>query len=124
MCAGRSARLERDERRALAAGLRLGCFLLAVRRAARSATSKMVGVMPSMPESMTAAARPRTKKRYTAVWPGAATLSPLTTGPTGTNGGANEGTGPLPSTAITICDEFQMRNASDATVAMASCSML
>src|SRR5260221_68964 len=60
--------------------------------------------------------------RYAIRWPGAPTLSPPTTGPTGTNGGANDGIGPLPSTSITCCDASQIRNASESTVAMASCS--
>ena len=47
-------------------------------------------------------------------------VSPPTTGPTGTNGGAKVGIGPLPSTSITCCAGSHMRNASDSTVAIAS----
>src|SRR5207245_2073792 len=49
-------------------------------------------------------------------------LSPLSTGPTGTNGGAKMGMGPLPITSDTICIGSHMRNASASTVAIASCS--
>src|SRR2546421_276781 len=49
-------------------------------------------------------------------------LSPLSTGPTGTNGGAKGGMGPFPMTSITCCMGSHMRKASESTVAMASCS--
>src|SRR5260221_5531955 len=55
-------------------------------------------------------------------WSGKGRLSPPTTGPTGTNGGANVGMGPFPSTSITCCDGSHIRNASESTVAMASWS--
>src|SRR5260370_31613656 len=60
--------------------------------------------------------------RYAIRWPGAEMLPPPTTGPTGTNGGANDGIGPLPITNITCCDGSHIRNASERTVAMASWS--
>src|SRR6059058_829337 len=62
------------------------------------------------------------RRRYAIRWPGAAMLSPPTTGPTGTNGGAKVGIGPLPMTSITCCIGSHIRNASESTVAMASCS--
>src|SRR5450432_1939090 len=55
-------------------------------------------------------------------WPGMGMLSPPTTGPTGTTGGAKVGIGPLPRTRDTSCDGSQMRNASESTVAMDSWS--
>src|SRR5687768_8336417 len=40
-------------------------------------------------------------------WPGVEMLSPITTGPTGTYGGANVGIGPFPKTFITCALAFQ-----------------
>src|SRR4029078_1996939 len=45
-------------------------------------------------------------------------LSPPTTGPAGTKGGAYVGTGPFPSTSMTCCIGSHMRKAIDSTVAM------
>src|SRR4051812_33714949 len=45
---------------------------------------------------------------YAIRWPGNGMLSPPTTGPTGTNGGANVGMGPFPSTSITCWDGSHM----------------
>lgn len=61
-------------------------------------------------------------RRYAIKWPGMAMLSPPMTGPTGTNGGAKVGMGPLPSTSEIIWEGNQIRNAIERTVAMASCS--
>src|SRR5689334_9831259 len=41
--------------------------------------------------------------------PGPETLSPITTGPTGTYGGAHDGMGPLPMTLTTCAVSFQSR---------------
>src|SRR5438132_8012333 len=64
------------------------------------------------------------RRRYAIRWPGAEMLSPPTTGPTGTNGGAKVGIGPLPITSITCCIGSHIRNASDSTVAIALWSAL
>src|ERR671923_814759 len=55
-------------------------------------------------------------------WPGVGMLLPPTTGPTGTNGGANVGMGPCPRTSITCCEGSQIMKASARTVAIASWS--
>src|SRR5262249_33180898 len=47
-------------------------------------------------------------------------LSPMTTGPTGTKGGANVGIGPLPMTSITCCATSQMAKPSAHTSAIES----
>jgi hypothetical protein len=48
---------------------------------------------------------------YVIRWPGVGMIDPPITGPTGTYGGANVGTGPLPNTFITIWDEIHVMNA-------------
>src|SRR5712691_5397864 len=55
-------------------------------------------------------------------WPGMGRLSPMTTGPTGTKGGAKVGIWPLPITSITCCIGSHIRKARASTVAMASWS--
>src|SRR5207248_1203855 len=97
---------------------------------ARASASKTTGSAPRRSSSC-AAARPAIPPPITAIrttgasqairCPGIAMLSPPITGPTGTNGGANEGIGPLPRTSITCCDGSHMRKAIESTVAMASC---
>src|SRR5215470_19525645 len=56
-------------------------------------------------------------------WPGMAMLSPMTTGPTGTKGGAKVGIGPLPITSITCCATIQIAKPRAQTSAIESKSV-